>query len=170
MSAINCSCPTQFPQWHQQYLDLGRYCVFKSPVPMFLNMPIGFDFHHHQQAQQLIALELEEVWPGLCFLKPGFFRGELWRFIKSCDSPARQVGLLPPTFPVYTYLHPGDIGSLKPALAHMQHELLEQGKMPKEVYLAYLTCPLCADAKNGHKILVLRRWQPHAGLLKKVSR
>jgi hypothetical protein len=48
-------------------------------------------------------------------------------------------------------------------------QLFDMGRMPKELYLCYLTCPVCSEEKGGDKILLLRRWQASATLSKRIQ-
>ena len=70
---------------------------------------------------------------------------------------------------IWGSLGPGWIdaaGISQPPQAPRQQQmtLLDKGRMPKELYLAYLTCPRCAEQRGGEKILVLRRWKENARL------
>jgi hypothetical protein len=48
-------------------------------------------------------------------------------------------------------------------------QLLDSGRMPKEMYLAYLTCPACSEERGGDRILLLRRWRASGRLAKKTA-
>jgi hypothetical protein len=73
-------------------------------------------------------------------------------------------------FKVRGFLHPGGIGTLKKSLRQLQNTLFDMGRMPKELYLCYLTCPVCSDSKGGEKILLLRRWRQSPTLEKRVKK
>jgi hypothetical protein len=66
-------------------------------------------------------------------------------------------------------LHHGGIGTIKEGTRHLQMQLFDMGRMPKELYLCYLTCPICRDDKGGDKILLLRRWKESATLAGRIS-
>jgi len=52
----------------------------------------------------------------------------------------------------------------------MQSELLDAGRMPKELYLSYLTCPNCQEQRGGAMILLTRRWQQSSRLGKQINK
>jgi hypothetical protein len=86
------------------------------------------------------------------------------------QSPSRRVTFLPGGFVARGRLHNGGIGTVRDSYLALQRELLEQGRMPKELYLSYLTCPLCAERKGGDKILLLRRWVESPRLKSRLAR
>ena len=51
----------------------------------------------------------------------------------------------------------------------MQSELLDVGRMPKELYLSYLTCPNCEGKRGGARIMLLRRWEASGRLSKRLK-
>jgi hypothetical protein len=116
-----------------------------------------------------VQLELEEEWPGLVLTRTGFLRGEIVRLLKSGNSPSRFVRNLEGSFNLRGYLHHGGIGTIKEGTRHLQMQLFDMGRMPKELYLCYLTCPICRDDKGGDKILLLRRWKESATLAGRIS-
>jgi hypothetical protein len=67
-------------------------------------------------------------------------------------------------------LHEGGIGTIKESTRQLQMQLFDFGRMPKELYLSYLTCPVCRDEKGGDKILLLRRWQHSSTLAKRIQK
>jgi len=163
---LDCGCPEQWPDW-QGDVDLGGMLVHAQPVPMLLHMPIALEAALLKQMQDLARLELHERWPGFVLVRSAAFRGEALALLQEEHSPARRTRRLPRPFWLRVTLHEGDVGSLKPTIGAMQRTLIEEGKMPKELYLAYLTCPRCAAQRGGFKVMVLRRWQQSPRLMRR---
>jgi hypothetical protein len=67
-------------------------------------------------------------------------------------------------------LHDGGIGTVQKTLQKQQMQLVDLGRAPKEVYLAHLTCPVCAESRGGDKILVARRWIASPGMQKRLNK
>jgi hypothetical protein len=155
-----CACPAAYPPWQDEDVDLGGQCVFRTPIPSFLHMPIAYELQLERQQRSLQQLGLRECWPGLAFIRTGMFGGAMLRLIEDTASLSRHVSHLPSPYRVRARLHPGGIGSLRQTVREVQASLLDHGRMPKELWLAHLTCPRCADARGGEKILLLRHWTP----------
>ena len=166
---LECGCPGSFPGWHDQDIALGGQRVHSVSVPMFLHMPIGYELQVERQRQTLERLKLTERWPGMVLLRTGLFRGKLLRLLESTTSPARGLEYLPNPFQVRGFLHEGGVGSLSQSVRWMQTGLVEAGKRPLELYLSHLTCPRCAAARGGEKILLLRHWVESPALLRRVN-
>jgi hypothetical protein len=131
---------------------------------------MSYDTYAQRQQQDIERLELHEQWPGLVLTKTGFLKGQLIRLLTSGESPSRYIRFLELDFKLHGYLHPGGIGTIKQSVRALQNRLFDLGRMPKELYLCYLTCPLCADQKGGDKILLLRRWKASPTLAKRLDR
>ncbi|MDQ6960015.1 MAG: hypothetical protein Q9M27_03210, partial [Mariprofundaceae bacterium] len=86
------------------------------------------------------------------------FRGSLLRLLDDEYCPARRVRHLSNPFRLRVALHHGDIGSMRSLLRNMQGRLIHSGRKPLEIYLAYLTCPICAEQRGGSKIMLFRHW------------
>lgn len=158
MSA-ECGCPAAYPDWQDEDIDLGGWCIYRTPIPSFLHMPIAYELQLQRQQENLRQLGLRERWPGLAFIRTGMFGGSMLRLIEETPSLSRHVSHLPGPYWIRVHLHHGGVGSLRPAVRDMQAFLLDHGRMPKELWLAHLTCPRCAEARGGEKILLLRHWQ-----------
>ncbi|WP_455208290.1 hydrolase [Kaarinaea lacus] len=163
-----CSCPTKYPNWHEQDLDLSGKPIHALKIPCFLYMPLSYETYTQKQYSDIEQLELEEEWPGLVFTRTGFLRGEILRLLKSGNSPSRFVRTLEGSFRVRGYLHNGGIGTIKQSTRELQIQLFDLGRMPKELYLCYLTCPICHELKGGDKILLLRRYKESSTLAKRI--
>ncbi len=168
MTRRDCGCPASPPDWRGD-LDLGGMLVHEQPVPMFLHMPVGFEAMRERQLADVARLELHERWPGFVLLRPAAFRGALVLPLAEQHSPARRIVRLPAPFHVRAVLHEGGVASLKGTIRAMQRELLEEAKMPRELYLAYLNCPRC-DRGEGPRVLVVRRWEESARLARRLRR
>lgn len=165
-----CPCPTDYPRWHEQDIDLSGRAVHRLTIPAFLYMPLSYDVYLQRQHNNIEQLELEEQWPGLVLTRTGFIRGEILRLLKNANSPSRFVMSLGGSFNVRGYLHEGGIGTIKKSTHQLQMQLFDMGRMPKELYLCYLTCPACREEKGGDKILLLRRWQHSSTLAKRIQK
>lgn len=163
-----CPCPTSFPQWHEQDLDFSGKPVQGLKIPCFLYMPLSYENYVQRQYHDIEQLELEEEWPGLVLTRTGLLRGEIIRLLKSGHSPSRFVRNLEGSFLMRGYLHHGGIGTIKQSTRDLQMQLFDLGRMPKELYLCYLTCPICSEEKGGDKILLLRRWKDSPALSKRI--
>lgn len=170
MNESTCSCPDSYPDWHEQDTDLSGKPTHTLPMPTFFHMPMSYDTYLQKQQQDIEHLELEEEWPGLVLTKTGFMRGAIVRILKSGDSPSRFIQHLDPDFQVRGFLHPGGIGTIKESMRKLQNSLFDMGRMPKELYLCYLTCPICSEKKGGDKILLLRRWKESPTLAKRLNK
>jgi len=168
--SLSCACPEHYPDWDQQDVSLGRQCVHILAVPMLFHMPLSYELYLKRQHYELQSLHLTERWPNLVLTRTGMFRGALIRLLENASSPSRRVHRLPADFQVRGKLHKGGIGTVRNSIRQIQMELLDSGKMPKELYLCHLTCPHCRDAHGGDKILLLRRWVESRLLAKKAGR
>ena len=96
--------------------------------------------------------------------------GKILRLLEDSQSASRLVHHLPSPFNVMVQLHDGGVGSISKAVHKMQIEMVEKGCMPKEFYLAHLTCPVCCDRKGGDKILILRRYVANERVKKRLEK
>jgi len=164
----SCKCPDQYPDWDETNVDLTGHCVLKLGIPMFMHMPLAFEAYLQRQQREIDNLELPERWPGFILTRSGFFRGQILRFLEQTQSPSRHLAYFPSPFNARTMLHKGDIGTLKQSVRKLQHAIFDEGNIPQELYLSYLTCPKCAEHEDM-KILLLRRWVHSKRLGKKIS-
>lgn len=156
---LECGCPSEYPDWDRKDINLAGHCVHRLPITAFLHMPITYEAFTHRQQNQIAELGHQEPWPGFTLTRTGLFGGEIIRLLnEETESPSRRVGYLPVPFMIHARLHQGDVTTIKNTVKEMQMDLLESGKMPKELYLSYLTCPLCAEQRGGEKMLIVRRW------------
>ncbi|MDX1810778.1 MAG: hydrolase [Gammaproteobacteria bacterium] len=154
-----CACPETYPDWDGKQIDLGGTCVHEMKIAAFFHMPVAYDMYVSKQAANIDHLDLKEKWPGLILTKTGWFGGKIMRLLEDSESPSRLVHYLPGSFWVQCQLHHGGIGTVPKAVHKMQIEMVEKGFIPKEFYLAHLTCPVCVERKGGEdKILIVRRF------------
>lgn len=165
-----CGCPERFPDWHGQDIDLGGQQVHRLTIPTLMHMPLAYEAYLARQQRLIEGIGVEEQWPGLVLTRTGALRGAIMRLLKRTDSPAPRIEILPRPFNVRAVLHHGDVGTMRKPVQEMQMALIDAGKMPKELYLCYLTCPKCAEQKSGDKILLLRRWQESPMLQRHLRR
>ncbi|MFC1750213.1 hydrolase [Pseudomonadota bacterium] len=168
--ALECGCPEHFPDWDGQDIDLGGNAMLALPMPTFLHMPMGYEVYLGRVRHLLKELDLTERWPGFMLSKTGWFRGQILSPLESSDSPSRHVIHMQSPLNVRAKLHNGDIGSIKNSVREMQSELLDMGRMPKDLYLSYLTCPNCQEKRGGAKIMVIRRWEQSTRLSKRINK
>jgi len=166
---LECGCPTAYPDWHNQDINLGGQFVHIMPVPMFLHMPLGFEVRVARQGAILEQLGLKERWPGLVLTRSAAWRGAIMRLLEEAISPARYLEHLPNPFQVRGYLHQGSVENMPASVKKLQGELVAAGRRPQELYLCYLTCPHCSAARGGEKILLLRRWVESPALQRKLK-
>ncbi len=167
---LECGCPGEYPDWHEQDIDLGGQAVHRLPIPMLLHMPLAYEAYVQKQRQILEQLQLHERWPGLRLTQTGLFRGSLTCLLEDGQSMSRHVSHLPNPFLIRAYLHRGNVSTTRNAIRHVQMSLLDSGRIPKELYLCHLTCPHCSEVRGGDKILLLRRWQNSKKLENKLER
>lgn len=167
---LACGCPEHFPDWDNQDVDLGGNPALELKIGTFLHMPMGFDVYLGRVRHLIAELELEERWPGFRLTQTGWIKGRILSPLVKGDSPSRYVIHLESPFNLRGKLHKGDIGSIKSSVREMQSELLDAGRMPKELYLSYLTCPNCQEERGGAMIMLLRRWEHSARLSKRVNK
>ena len=154
----DCQCPPSIPDFHLKDVDLSAAAVHRLPVAAFFFMPLSYHSYAEKQRQAIIDLELTERWPGLILSHTGLLRGSIMRVLQTANSPSRFVSTLPADFVLQGYIHKGGMGTIKSAVRALQNHLFDQGRMPKELYLSYLTCPRCEASKGGEQILLLRRF------------
>ncbi len=167
---LPCGCPKQFPQWDGQDIDLGSEPVFDFPIATFLHMPMGYEVYLRRAHQLVTQLELSERWPGFYLTRTGWMSGQILAPLQQGNSPSRHVVHLPSPFKLRAKLHKGDIGSIKNSVREIQSALLDGGRIPKELYLSYLTCPNCAEQRGGAMIMLLRRWEESNRLSRRVNK
>ena len=165
--SLSCACPEHYPDWDGKDIDLGGHCVHALSIPMLLHMPISYEVYLKRQYHDIQALQLSESWPNLVLTRTGMFRGTIIRPLEKTTSPSHRITYLPSPFHLRGKLHHGDVGTIRDSVRQIQMTLLDNGKLPKELYMCYLTCPLCRDERGGNKILLLRRWTESAFLKKR---
>lgn len=167
---LDCGCPGDYPDWHDQEIDLSHHAAHVLAIATFLHMPLAYDVYRQRQQQDIQQLGLHERWPGFTLTRTGLLRGRSIRLLQDNESPSRHFTHLGGDFQVHGLLHPGGIGTIRNSLREQQMKLLDSGRMPREIYLAYLTCPRCCDERGGDKILLLRRWQQNKRLRQKTEK
>lgn len=169
MSTLPCGCPEDIPDWDGRDVDLGGQPMLELKIGTFLHMPMGFDIYLGRVRHLVKELELEEQWPGFRLSQTGWFTGRILSPLLKGDSPSRHVIHIPSPFQMRGKLHKGDIGNIKKTVRDMQSELLDAGRMPKDLFLSYLTCPVCEEERGGTKIMIMRRWEASARLSKRIK-
>ena len=164
-----CRCPDAYPDWDGQSIDLGGSCVHEMKIPSFFHMPVSYDLYVGKQAENIEILGLIEKWPGFVLTKTGMWGGKIIRLVEDNDSPSRLVHYIPGSFLIMAKMHHGGIGSIQKVLHQMQLDMIENACMPKEIYLAHLTCPICSERKGGDKILILRRYTTNKRIQERIE-
>jgi len=155
---LACGCPSTYPDWRSGDIDLGGQLVHNQKISMFMHMPIGYEAYLVRQKEDIERLELHEKWPGFNLTRTGAFRGQMLCPLIEENSPARNIELLKNPFHLRVHLLRGDVSEIRKAVRSMQSDLLDEGLMPKELYMSYLTCPECEEERGGKRILLLRHW------------
>ncbi len=156
--APDCGCPDAYPDWDGSDVNLGGCPVIQLPMPMFIHMPIAFDLYAGKQQRLIERMDLQEPWPRLLLTRTGMLRGTLTRLLKQGSaSMSRYFSTLPFPFVARAKLHHGNLSTGHKVIQAMQMRLVDEGCRPRELYIAYLTCPVCSD-QRGERILFLRRW------------
>ncbi len=168
--ALDCGCPEHYPDWDGQDIDLGGQAMLALKTTTFLHMPMGHETHLGQIRYLINNLELKAQWPEFVMSRTGWLRGQMLAPLEEADSPSRHITHLESPFHLRVKLHQGDIGTIKKSVKEVQASLLDSGRVPKELYLSYLTCPNCQEKRGGDKIMLLRRWQTSAMLAKRVNK
>ncbi len=153
-----CPCPEGYPDWDGKIINLGGWCVHEMKIASFFHMPMAYDMYVSKQAANVQHLGLVEKWPGFLMTKTGMWGGRIMRLLEDSESPSRLVHYLSEPFFVQVKLHNGGVGTVPKAVHEMQIEMVERGQIPKDLYLAHLTCPLCEERKHGDKIMILRKF------------
>jgi len=167
---LDCGCPSEYPHWDGEDVNIGAWLVHEQRVPMFFHMPIGYEACLDRQHKDIRKLALTERWPGFVLTQSAAFHGRILCPLSESASPARRISRLSNPFRVRTRLVHGDVGSIRVAVQKMQSSLLDEGRMPKELFLSYLTCPRCRDARGGIKIMLLRHWVTSPKLKERLAR
>lgn len=168
--ALDCGCPESWPDWHKQDINLGGATAHILGIPTFLHMPLSYGLYVARQRGEIETLELTEKWPGLVLTTTGFMRGKIISILETANSPSRRVQALPMEFTLHAYLHNGGIGTVKESMRKLQSSLFDQGRMPKELYMAYLTCPHCEESRGGDKIMLFRRFEESDTLKRRLKK
>ena len=166
---LACGCPDTFPGWNGQDVDLSLHPAHILQVTTFFHMPLSYAAHLERQLAEIEQLELKEPWPGFILTQTSFMSGRIISLLSSAQSPSRHVMCMPAAFQLHAKLHSGGIGTLSSSVRELQSTLFDAGRMPKELYLAHLTCPRCAAQRDGEKILLLRRWMDSPRLKQRQS-
>jgi len=155
---LECGCPSSYPNWNHGDIDLGGQLVHRLKIPMFMHMPIGYEAYLLKQKDDIERLELHEKWPGFNLTCTGALRGQILCPLVEEKSPARNLMTLPQPFHLRIHLFHGDVTEMRTTIRKMQSEILDDGLMPKELYLSYLTCPICEENRGGKRVMLIRRW------------
>lgn len=166
---LECGCPGDYPDWHNQDIDLAHHAAHALPIATFLHMPLSYETYRQRQQQEIEQLELHERWPGFALTRTGLFRGQLIRLLEDSSSPSRHFTRLAADFQLHGFLHHGGIGTIRNSVREQQMQLLDSGRMPKEMYLSYLTCPRCSEERGGERIMLLRRFKTSKRLARKTT-
>jgi len=167
---LECGCPSEYPDWRNGDVDLGGQLVHSLKIPMFMHMPIGYEAYLVRQKEDIERLELTEKWPGFNLTRTGAFRGQMLCPLAEENSPARNIAVLSNPFNVRAQLFRGDVSDIRQEVRKMQSELLDEGLMPKELYMSYLTCPLCEDKRGGKRLFLVRRWLKNTKLKERLEK
>lgn len=157
---LECGCPSEYPDWHDEDVDLGGMPIHVLPIPMVLHMPLAYETYLKKQQEAIFKLQLHERWPGMVLMRTGMFRGRITRLlVDETHSLSSQVKQMPIPYQVRAWLHHGNVSTIRNVVREMQMALIDSGRMPKELHLCYLTCPRCSEERGGEKLLLLRHWQ-----------
>jgi len=161
---LECGCPSIYPDWKYSDVDLAGQLVHTLKIPMFMHMPIGYEAYLLKQKADIERLELHEKWPGFNLTRTGALRGQMLCPLVEEKSPARNLMNLATPFHLRVQLFHGDVTDMRTEVRNMQSELLDEGRMPKELYLSYLTCPVCEEERGGKRVMLIRRWMKSSKL------
>lgn len=166
---LECGCPGQYPDWDGKDVNLGGQHAHVLSIPMLMHMPLAYEAYLARQQVAIDQLQLKEQWPGLVLTSTGVLRGSLTRLLEPTVSPSRHIVVLPRPFHIHAVLHHGNVSTARNAIRLMQMELVDAGRVPKELYLCHITCGRCSEGRGGEKILLLRRWIDSPLLQKRIQ-
>ncbi len=167
---LECGCPSEFPDWDGKDIDLGATLVHEQKSAALFGMPIGFEAYLDRQHQDIEKLELTEQWPGFVLAETGLFRGRILALLAEEQSMARRTYRLPDPYMLRARLFQGNVSQIKGTIRSMQSELFDAGRMPKNLFLSYLTCPRCQESRGGQQIMLLRHWVESPKLKQRLQR
>jgi len=167
---LECGCPSEFPDWDGKDIDLGATLVHEQKSVMFLHMPIGFEASLDWQHKDIKKLELSEQWPGFVLAESGLFRGRILALLNEDNSLARKTYRLSNPYMLRVKLFKGDLKDIKTSIREIQSSLFDEGRMPKELFLSYLTCPRCQEERGGTQIMLLRHWMKSSKLEQRLEK
>jgi len=167
---LDCGCPGEYPDWHNQDVNLGGFSTHTLGIPMLFNMPLAYAAYLKRQQLSIQRLELPERWPGLVLTKAGFFRGKIIRLLETNSSLSSDVSSLEHPFHIRAWLHEGNLSTARDAIRQMQMSLFDSGRLPGTLYLSYLTCPYCSEQRGGDKLFLLRRWKKSKKLEQRLAK
>jgi len=166
------------------YEELGGEAAVNAAVDIFYRRVLGDSYvirffegvdmdkqaYLLKQKEDIERLELHESWAGFNLTRTGAFRGQMLCPLLEEHSPARHVMNLANPFHLRVKMFHGDVTDIKATVRAMQSELLDEALMPKELYLSYLTCPVCEEERGGKRMLLLRRWVKSDKLNKRLKK
>jgi len=155
---LECGCPSEFPDWDGKDMDLGASLVHEQRSAMIFHMPIGFEACLDRQHHDIEKLGLHEQWPGFVLAESGMFRGRILALLSEDNSLARKTYRLKNPYMLRARLFKGELKEIKTVIRQVQSELFDEGRMPKSLFLSYLTCPRCQQERGGTQIMLLRHW------------
>lgn len=165
----DCGCPEVWPKWAGTDQHLAGQCVHRMPIAALFHMPLSHSTYIAKQYHNIRQLELHERWPGFVLTRTRMFGGEIIRFVDDAETASRFVQYLSPPFDVSVMMHEGGIGTIKKSLLTQQAQMVDAGHVPKELYMAHLTCPRCEERKGGEKIMLVRRWLANSRLKSRIQ-
>ena len=122
---LDCGCPSDYPHWHDEDVDLSHHAAHILPIATFLHMPLAYDTYRQRQQQEIEQLELHERWPGFTLTRTGVLRGKCIRLLEDDESPSRHFTHLDSNFQCHAWLHPGGIGTIRNSIREQQMKLLD---------------------------------------------
>jgi hypothetical protein len=143
----DCDCPDLNPGlWHQQVHDWSSKRFVTAKAPSLFGVPVSYAGTKRRLRGKV---ERGEGDAGMVLIQAG-------KFLPSMLVEARGLEDAKPRFKrVYTELVEAPWGKIGKAVQEAQgHCLGRHGRLPRKVYLQYLSCRLCSNERGFPTLIV----------------
>jgi hypothetical protein len=145
----DCSCPDlDEARWHQQVHDWSAKRFLASKAPSFWGIPLTYQ---HTKRRLKGKVERGDGQEGALLIQSA-------KFLPSMLIEARGLDAARPRFNrVYTELVDAPWGRIGRAVQEAQgHCLGRHGRLPRKVYLQYLSCGRCSNERGFPTLIIAK--------------
>lgn len=149
-----CDCPhLDHGEWDGVESDWGDIAFVKTTASALLGVVSGLGKLRQQLTAKAAKAHASVAEDAMFLLGPGQFRRPAMLEVDAPDSDAK--GIERPGGTVYTRLLPAPPGKIRVVVSTTEDEARERyGRDPDEIWLWYLTCRVCSEARNFETLVV----------------